>query len=349
MILFLFSLGIFSLALAKPAAIPPGSPLTIQVNGSNLGLPSLTPSELLDLPARNATLQNNLPFIDPRFSYDIEVSKAPLLDPWSCYLSILRAMLDIVQKKQRDTVPSLQLGDAKLELSIISADPESGLQYRYALWALWHAIAFLSGNGFQTLTMRFSWDGETVAILRAGLPGSTSGSLDATNATDIFGLPTNTSQLSQTLPIDSVDFSGGTNLTSTGAVLISNLTGSTHRILVYLKGNPVPMQSAFMAVYSSLLEIATFSPNAPVLADHRCSDPHDTVLLRFMPFGIPTPSSSRFNFLQAAAMLARMVVYMHEKNRYEAAVMEYRIDEEPVGLGTLDRWGIMGLTAVEKT
>lgn len=318
-------------AVVYSAAFAPSLHL---INQTQLSLPR--PQNL------SMTTSNTPPTFDPRFTYEARFSHE-ILDKRSAYINTLLALADLSTKgwisilRWEEQYSFSSYGDVTIRIHA-SQNP-STFQYRYAVWGLYFAIREASANDFRACVTTLYWtsrtSGRPVTLGYVSIVGGSSLSIDVRNFTD------ESLELAQPTRAKLPEVAA-TNFTLTPnssiAVAAQKADPENLRIEMTLLGRSLAIDAVFLTIYEGIVYLAAWPQSQRVDRPGFVQDHAFRTFLRWDSSYLTIQPTLEYRYVIAA--LARLPVYMYERNRFEDARFVVYVDDIDVGRGWLYKLGV---------
>ena len=305
------------------------------INEAHLLPPHNLSTNAFDIPP-SLNDSHTLPFIDPRFTYSVKFANL-FLDKRSASINALLALADLSRQGWTSRLTWEEqyqfTSYGNVVIRIHARQNPSTLQYRHAIWGLYHTIRETSANKFKACVVTLYWTthfGATSQVIGyVSIVGETSLGIDSGNATEDFP------EISQELSPEPAL----TNRTNATYNFTSLATEITHMPNVQIKiiplGQPLNIDAVFRILYPAVVYFASMPQRRSIDEPGFIKDDVSSTFLRWDSSYLTTQPC--FEYRYAILALANVPIYMYEWNQFEEMRFIVYVDEVEVGRGWLYR------------
>ena len=276
------------------------------------------------LPVQNISLGAT----DPRFFTLVRDGRQDLT-PKSVYINTLQALETLADLPFQDDFDGERWSVVNYQDVEIVVDPHEGLQVKYAMWGVYHAVAHIIEKNFiNSEIFMFYNDGPPVGVLALGTvriskPQQTS--ISSVSESSAGGLNSSSSNNSPGSD-DKIDIEGN-NITAIGT--------DNHRLTFQLTGARLNKNGVWAVVFEAICEVASWNRAQHLEVRARIIDDDRNVELVFQP--VVDPGPPYLDYASIIFMLAGIPKYMVTGNRFQAGSFVVERNDERVGSGEIYR------------
>ena len=266
------------------------------------------------------------------------------LDRKSAYLNTLLALADLstkgwTERMGYETMYTFsRYGDVTIRIH--ASENPSSLQYRYAIWGLYHAIREASANKLKAPVLILYW---------SPIPGKSRHRIGYVSILGVFS-PTIDLGNSSNDALEQVVPTHAEPLQSTSAELtnisINNSTALEIKsvfipkvsININLEKKPLDIDAVFQTIYAGMVHLASFKQSDPIMQPGFVKDDTFRTFLRWDWSHIDV--KPLFEYRHAIAALSVVPAYMYRYNQFVEVRFIVLVDHFEVGRGWLYKLGV---------
>ena len=340
MLLFLF-ISLLGLPVTHSAA----TPLTLHLVQDK----QFSPLQLRNLSTPSSNFTNNLDSslpqhdIDPRLTYELSFAEQ-FLDQKSAYLNTLLALADLstmgwTERIGYETMYTFrQYGDVTIRVH--ASERPSGLQYRHAIWGLYHAIRESAAKNLRAPVLTLYWSpilGKSrhrIGYLSILGRSTLNIDLDSSNNDALQQVVSTHSESSLSTPDKLTNVSvNNSTVPEINSVFIPKLT-----LDVNLEHKPLDIYAVFQTFYAGIVHLASFKQSDPIIQPGFVKNDTFRTFLRWdASHHVTWPL---FEYRYAIAALSVVPQYMYNHNEFVEVRFIVFLNEYEVGRGWLYKLGV---------